>query len=271
MLREETIRGLRTTWIQAGPTDAKLLTERPVLFFLHGFPDTAETWAGQTAEFSAAGFPVLASNLRGVGGSEPSPTLDRYHPDAVLLDQLQTLRQVDPDARSRIVVIGHDIGGIYAWDLARALGDRLAGLILINAPALEQLLRRAVRSPTQVLKSSYIALFQIPGISELAVKHLVPRLLKRPLPEGAEEELRLYRGAVRAIPRALLSKPTRIHAPVLVLWGKRDPYLEVPTEAEYGNLADQVEIRVLDEGHWMHSRKPERVNPLIARFVERLK
>ena len=52
---------------EAGPEDGL-----PVLL-LHGWPDLALSWAPQIAALSAAGYRVIAPDLRGFGASDAPP------------------------------------------------------------------------------------------------------------------------------------------------------------------------------------------------------
>ena len=63
-LRSTPVRGLETEWVDEGAGSAG----RPVLFFIHGFPDDARVWEEQIAHFSKE-YRVIAPQLRGAGGS----------------------------------------------------------------------------------------------------------------------------------------------------------------------------------------------------------
>ena len=54
----------------------------------------------------------------------------------------------------------------------------------------------------------------------------------------------------------------------MVLWGRRDPYLLVPTAPELARLAVDPVARILDGGHWLHEEQPERVNALLRDFLK---
>jgi epoxide hydrolase 4 len=71
------------------------------------------------------------------------------------------------------------------------------------------------------------------------------------------------------IPGLVLSRSTQqVTAPVLVIYGECDPYLECafaePKEAWASNV--QIE-KVPDAGHWVHVDAPARVNTLLTGFV----
>ncbi len=276
VLETQLIRGLATGWLRAGPErpDENL----PVLFFIHGFPDDAESWQEQIAYFSTR-FLILAPFLRGSGPSLPGSDRRRFSLSAVALDHLEILRaeSVRLGASRRVVVIGHDIGGIHAVELAHLLGPRLIGLTLINAPSLEQMARRILR-PKQVAKSWYIGVFLLPRVAERWFgpgKSGAVRAARRkgglaadlPLPTSVAPLLEHYRAFFRALPSVLRARRKHLNAPVLVIAGKDDAFLEVPTESELARFAEHAEIRVLDGNHWLQLDHATQVNRMIEKFL----
>ncbi|MBI3556302.1 MAG: alpha/beta fold hydrolase [Deltaproteobacteria bacterium] len=173
MLESKAIRGLRTAWLEERGASG-----RPLLLFLHGCPDSAQTWQPQLDYFHSQRFTVLAPFARGIGDSEPAPDSGRYGRDAIALDHLEILRALDPSGQEKVVIVAHDIGGIHAWHLARLLGNRLAALVLVNAPDLSQMARRLTQA-RQVLKSWYIALFQLPLVPEALLSRWEAQLIAR--------------------------------------------------------------------------------------------
>jgi len=267
-LRSTPVRGLETEWIDEGAGSPG----RPVLFFIHGFPDDARVWEEQIAHFSKE-YRVIAPQLRGAGGSSAGTDRSRFSLDAVALDHLEILRAALPDEpESRVVVVGHDIGGPHAWHLARLLGPRLAGLVLINAPDLGQMARRFA-NPRQLLKSWYIGVILAPKIPELLLQRFGDRIFRgvdsrTESPSGLLGHYREAFAILRRHPaRTLAGSIPKVEAPVLVLWGAKDPYLLPPSEGEIERLAARPTIRILDGGHWPQRKNPQKVNSLLEDFL----
>lgn len=274
-LVSQQIRGLKTGWLQNSMT-AELSANAPVMFFLHGFPDSPYNWRYQLEAFSNENV-VVAPFLRGVGASEAPQSSSRFSKDAINLDLLDILRCVDPKATRPVYVVGHDIGSLYAWNFARLLGSRLKGLIIVNGVASEQMASR-FSDPNQVARSWYIAAFQIPKISEIVFEKIGTELVaKQRAKEGLGYEpidkktlhsfLKHYRAAARGVVSSILKRTQIIAAPTLVIAGKDDPYLVTPTAAEVEKLAMQSTIRVIEGGHWIHEQHPERINQKIMEFM----
>lgn len=267
----KTIRGIPTGWVQQG----RNLKTDPVLFFIHGFPDTPQTWVSQLQFFSSE-FLTVAPYARGVSPSEGRGGVKRFGMDSVVLDHFAILRHVDPLSSHPVVIVGHDIGAMHAWHLARLLKDRLCALVIINGVSLDQMLRR-MSHVNQLIQSGYIAFFQLPVLPEWVMRHwgntIIPRLRKRQgaLSETAPVEtvipmIEMYRQAFRQAFTYPSSWPI-IDTPTLVLWGNRDRFLGIPSMSDLRKLVKHVTMRVLDGGHWIHEEQSAHVNTLIRNFL----
>jgi pimeloyl-ACP methyl ester carboxylesterase len=132
------------------------------------------------------------------------------------------------------------------------------------------MLRRLVERPAQILKSWYIAAFQVPMLPEFLLQRFSQQILQRPRAKTVVAPIKQYRAFVREIPLVLKSNATRLKCPVLVIWGKDDPWLLPPTQDELEVDATQVEIRILSGSHWLHQNRSSDVNQLIKEFAEKV-
>ena len=157
----EHIRGLETAWLEQGLPQNEV---SPIFFFIHGFPDTPETYRHQLEHFGKEHL-IVAPFARGLEGSELTTDPARYNTNAVLLDHLSILSKVDPDHQRPVVVVGHDVGALYAWNLAQALKNRARALVIINSGTFQVMAKRFL-SARQLFKSWYVFVFQIPVFSD---------------------------------------------------------------------------------------------------------
>lgn len=128
---------------------------------VHGLAGTAWVWA-PVARRLRRRLRTVALDLRGHGGSD-GPT-GRYEPADLAEDVVAVAEGsgVLEAAGDRVVLAGHGFGGIVAAWAAAALGDRCAGLVLVDggwedvaeATGLEPAeLLRAIEEPPEVLRS----------------------------------------------------------------------------------------------------------------------
>lgn len=275
-IRSAVLRGLKTAWIAEGPEDG------PILFFLHGYPDTAYAWSHQISYFQS-NFRVIAPFARGAQPSEGAKELNRYSFDAGTLDHLSILKIEDPQGQRPVILVGHDLGGAQAWHLAGLLGPRLKAMVIINSLALSQMIKRFRSQPSQWLRSWYILPFLVPPLADPLLRRFPRKLLQvahsrgglpaehRPrlgnaLP-GVVNPVRHYRAFLKSSVEAATVPPIKLRAPVLVLWGQEEPFLNRLQQSELSSLADNAIIRVLRGGHWLHREHSDAVNRLIEEFI----
>src|SRR5439155_8677356 len=130
----------------------------PAVLLLHGFPDDRHLWRYQVPALAAAGFRVLAPDLRGFGDA-PRPTDPaEYGIPIVIRDVLGIL---DALGVARVQLVAHDWGAAVGGRLAAEHPDRVEryAAVSVGAPG----------GPTTIEqreKSWYIAFFRQPGVVE---------------------------------------------------------------------------------------------------------
>ena len=270
----------------AGPEDGV-----PVVL-LHGFPDFWLGWAPQIRALVEAGARVIIPDQRGYNQSEKPPNIDDYRLPALGGDILDLLDAVGfEDAH----LVGHDWGGAVSWWLAQHHPDRLRTVSILNCPH-PRVLGKALQfgDLRQMLKSWYIALFQIPGLSEAVVRAGDYGFLKAALAASTREafsrrELELYtrawdrqnavrsmlnwyRASARATLQARQTSSTGsrepIRVPMQIIWGENDAALDASLVEPSAALAEEVEIHWLPEaGHWVQRDSPREVNERLVEFI----
>jgi epoxide hydrolase 4 len=274
-IRKREFRDLKTSWIEAGDP------HHPILLFLHGFPDSAETWKFQIDHFKK-NYHVISPFVRGALPSDPAEHIPRYSTKSEALDILQILKTIDPHHKKKIVCVGHDLGSPVAWKLAGLLSHRLAGLVILNGLALEQMRERLMKRPKQWLKSWYVFPMQVPFLPEFLFSHFSQQLIDQthksggfPKPEESPKDYaqQFILGPLnqyRAFTRELLAgdKVTKISVPTLILWSNRDNYLLHPTLEELEPLCSDVSVRILEGRHWIHQDRHEMFNEVLEEFLK---
>ena len=278
-LREEVkrIRGLKTGWLIEGNPSG------PILFCIHGYPDSPQIWDYQAQYFSKQ-FLVVRPYIRGVSPSDPSAQKSRYGLHSICMDHLEILQEIDPQSEKPVILLGHDLGAAHAWKLAPFLQSQLRALIVINGPSFSQFLSRW-RNPRQWFKSWYMLPLQVPLLPEWVLGK-APRLftsmayasgglksslrpLNLPGMNACRDPLNQYRAFLKERSEALMEKRQRITQPVLYLAGNRDRFLEPVKAKEVDREAEKVTIRILEGNHWLHRECQTQVNTCIEEFLKK--
>ena len=119
-------------------------SSKPILLFVHGFPENWATWQTQLVYFARLGFPVAAMDLRGYGLSSAPAQTSAYCATAAVSDVTKVVHALRASSPQRsevdreVIVVGHDVGGVIAWHLAFTKGNddakAVSKFVLINAP-----------------------------------------------------------------------------------------------------------------------------------------
>ena len=270
---------IETTVSLAGPLDGQ-----PVLL-LHGFPDDRHGWDRQIIPLAEAGFRVIALDQRGCGEAGSGATIRSYVVSS-LVDDAETALDALEIVRAHLV--GHDWGGVVGW--AAAIENRrwLDRLVIVNVPHPVVFARFVRTHPAQILKSWYMAFFQIPRLPELVLGARDAAMLSRVLKASATraafstEDLDRYRemwstpgriGSMLDWYRAVRTgciPSGRVSVPTLIVWGERDVALDGRMAGLSAGLCDDVRlVRLEQASHWPHRDEPNRVNRLMIDFLGR--
>lgn len=259
-LTQFTSDGLTFDVRDAGPLDG------PVVIALHGFPQTSASWAGVVPPLTAAGYRVLAPDQRGYSpGARPQAVAD-YATDRLCAD---VLALADAAGAQRFHLLGHDWGAGVAWVLAGRHPERVATLTAVSVPHPASM-AKALRG-TQLLRSWYMGLFQLPRVPEalFAVGHgaLVRRMFGGTGMADTDEAVRLLGDGPTAtaalnwyralrLPGALHAARTRV--PTLHVWSDGDAALGrrgAEGTAAFVDAPYRFEV-LTGVSHWVPDERP---------------
>lgn len=165
------VNGISLSLYSAGPADG------PVVWLLHGFPESWYSWRHQIQVLAEAGFRVMVPEMRGYGQSSAPANIAAYDLMTVCGDIQAAM---DLLGQRRVAVLGHDWGAPVAWHLALLEPARVnvvAGMAVPyggrpKKPAIE-LIRKQFAD-----RFNYILYFQQPGVAETELDQDLPRTLR---------------------------------------------------------------------------------------------
>jgi pimeloyl-ACP methyl ester carboxylesterase len=259
----------------------------PLVLLLHGFPETWWTWRYQLDALAAAGFRVVAPDLRGYDENEKRGP---YDPETLTADVRAWIEHL---GEKRARVVGHDWGGAIAWQFAASHPSFCDRVTVINCPHPKLMVRALKKDPAQRKRSWYMFFFQLPwlperylrkpgGLAEMyrrmapgsghfGEEEIAPFVAALNRPGAATAAVNYYRALLRLVlTNATEHLPSRVEAPAMLVWGVNDLALGfdslVPGTERY---VPRLRVEKIETGgHFVHAEQPERVNPLLIDFLK---
>jgi epoxide hydrolase 4 len=263
---------------------------RPLMLFLHGFPEFWAAWRVPMAHFAERGWLCVAPDLRGYNLSDKPAEVEAYRAKHLMADVLALGAHY---AKGKFTLVAHDWGGAVAWGVAIGYPQALAKLVMINSPHPYLFWRELVNNPAQQKASEYMNLFRLPkaervlsdnGYARLksAFGHLEPAWQAELVeawsrPGALTGGLNYYRAS--PLHPATADEPGAakyqfkpgdfmVRVPTLVLWGERDSALLTGCVEGLGECVPDLKlVRVPDASHWIVHEKPALVCSEIEKFV----
>ena len=175
---------MRLHYVEAG--------EGPLVVLLHGFPEFWYGWRRQIEPLAAAGFRVVAPDLRGYNLSSRPDGVESYDIDLLVADIRGLIHERGAESA---LLVGHDWGGSVAWATAMSHPEVVDRLAILNA-AHPRKLSQGLHHPGQLRKSWYFFFFDLPDLPEAVVHadhwHFFRHFLRDARPAYTPEEIERY-------------------------------------------------------------------------------
>lgn len=265
----------------------------PAILLLHGHPQTHVVWRKIAPQLVAAGYQVIAPDLRGYGDSE-KPASDESHTPyskrIMAQDQIALMAHL---GITQFCVVGHDRGGRVAHRLALDHPDAVEKLVLLDiAPTKtmydltnkefatryfwwffliqDNALPETMIShdPAYFLRTHIAGQVKIPGAVSEAVIAEYLRSYQRP--ETIHAICEDYRASASIdLEHDLADEDTKVTAPILAIWGAQSVvgalYDVTQTWQDKGHNVQGI---ALDCGHAIPEEAPDALTRHILTFFQ---
>lgn len=266
---------------------AKQGNGKKLVVLLHGWPEFWYTWRYQIPEL-AKHFTVYAPDLRGFNLSDKPHGISNYKTDTVASDIAALVQQ---SGFKKALIVGHDWGGAVAWTFATMFPELTEKLVVCNCPHPKLMLDSFKSNPSQLIKSWYIFMHQIPLLPEMIYQFTLPLFFKQFVrgwiynkhnfsDDDLNEFVKAFKhegaltGSINYYRAMLQTKPNlkifdkKIQSPTLLIWGEGDKALgkELTYNTEkYIDAAYEVKY-IPNCSHWTQNDCPELVNEFLLDF-----
>jgi pimeloyl-ACP methyl ester carboxylesterase len=248
--------------------------EGPDVLLVHGFPDSHQVWRKQIPALVAAGYRVIAPDMRGFGESAAPAEVSAYAVPRFVADLVGLLDALGI-AKARLV--GHDWGAVCGWAFAIAHPERIDRFVAMSVGHPSAYPRGGLM---QKLKGYYVLVCSL-GVAESLLTFGGWRFLR--LMASYDVEFPRWKAdlsrpgrltAAISIYRANLGllrakHHLRVKVPVLGVWSSRDLHLtekQMLLSSEYVDAAWRYQ-RIEDANHWLPLDAPDEVNALLLDYL----
>ena len=254
----------------------------PPVLMIHGFPDWWYSWRSLMADLARDHF-TIAIDQRGYDLSGQPAGEQNYQLKYMVGDVAAVLHQL---GLAKATLVGHDWGGVVAWQMAIDRPELVDRLVILNLPHLRGLRRELAANPQQQKNSAYARFFQ----EDDAWKKLsVTRLVDTAVPDKTDTDTRekytqaMQRSSIEAMlacyrqnyprePYAADASPVvKVQAPVLMIHGLDDPFLLAGAlDGTWQWVDNRLTVVTLPHvGHFVLRDAPTQVIPLVRDWLAR--
>ncbi len=255
-------------------------------------PECSFSWRHQLPLLARLGYTAWAPNLRGYGRTTRPQHIGDY---ALAHLRADIAGLIDAADKRSTLLIGHDWGGAIAWSFVLEPLRPIERFIAMNIPHPALMFAGIARFP-QLLRSWYIAFFQMPILPELYLtafgakaigdaflnmavhkdqfpEHVLDVYRRQALEPGAMTAmLNYYRALFRGWPRQnrmhhFANRP--LETPTLMIWGEHDTALGKELTLGTDQFVRNLTLHYIpDASHWVQQDTPETVNTLIEEWLK---
>ncbi|XP_065090945.1 epoxide hydrolase 1-like [Ochlerotatus camptorhynchus] len=274
-----TVNGVKLHYVENGDPS------KPLMIFVHGFPEFWFSWRYQLKEFSKD-YWVIAVDMRGYGESDKPKDLSAYQVSNMVQDIKELVIAL---GRKKFTLVAHDWGAAICWEFVSQHMDMLDKYIMMDAPSRGVARKLIFSSKEQFKMSWYMFFFQMPKLPEFFIrmndlKTFEMALGKHCTPEEVEAfkytfskkgaltpPINYYRANFASTSKWTPNPPKDIpHVPGLYLLGENDLYISKATGEMLQKRFNNLEFKIIPgTGHFVQQENPDMVNKLMREFLEK--
>lgn len=246
--------------------------DTPTLLLVHGYPDDHRVYLPLIRELAETCH-VIAYDTRNAGSSFTTGKPGSFVLQ-VLVDDLYAVLAATQASSAHLV--GHDWGSIQGWAAVQdpCAAGRISRFTSVSGPDLGHFscwLRKRRSHPRgwaqlvgQLLRSHYVAVFQIPVLPEALWRFFLTgfyeRASGRPVGDNPIRGLALYRANIHA----RRQPPLRVSIPVHVVVPVKDPFVSPALVDGLEEWVPKLKVTNVKAGHWW----PETHAPDFAKLLQ---
>ncbi len=269
--------------------------EGPTVVLVHGFPDSHVLWDG-VVPLLAERFRIIRYDNRGVGLSSVPKPVSAYTMARSADDFEAVTSELSPG--QPVHVLAHDWGSVGIWEYLTRPGasDRIASFASVSGPSQEQLVdyifsglrrpwrpQRFMRSISQALRFTYMALFSVPVLAPLFLRLTlsIPALRRNAVDNIPGHQIHhsdnLARDAARSVKTypanyfrafAKRGRPDIVDVPVQLIVNAQDKFVRPYGYDDTARWVPRLWRRDIKAGHFSPMSHPQVMAAAVHDFAD---
>ncbi|QND53785.1 alpha/beta hydrolase [Phyllobacterium sp. 628] len=278
--RMQEVEGLNIFYREAGPQDA------PTLLLLHGFPTSSHMFR-DLIPLLADRYHVVSPDYPGSGYSDAPSNKEFAYTFDHLADIIDAFTQ--KLGLKRYALYSQDFGGPVGFRLATRHPERVTAIFVQNAVAHEEGLSEGFdtarrlwanrNAETEAAMRRHLVIEDTRGqylfgakdparINPDAWTHAQDGLDRPGIADAQIDLLYDYQSNLKQYPH-FQAYFTKHQPPMLITWGKHDPFFALAGANAYAKQLPEAELHVFNGGHFLLEDHAEEVAELMREFLER--
>jgi pimeloyl-ACP methyl ester carboxylesterase/outer membrane protein assembly factor BamB len=250
----------------------------PLVVLIHGFPDFWYTWRKQMPAL-AEKYQVVAIDQRGYNLSGQPKGVANYAMPKLVDDVVAVVKHFQ---QQKATIVGHDWGGMVAWQFAMNYPELTERLVILNLPHPNGLQRELTNNPQQQKNSQYARFFQSSEAASQVKAESLADWVKDPAAKEAyrqamlrssmEGMLNYYKANYPREPYvAPASDGPKVKCSVLMIHGLKDKYLLADGLNDNWKWIekDLTLVTVPDADHFVQQDAADFVTKTLANWLDR--
>jgi pimeloyl-ACP methyl ester carboxylesterase len=255
------------------------VTTPPVALFLHGVPITSLSWTGVIPKVAEAGWRCVAPDWIGLGGSSKPQKQDFPYTPEAYLEALSAF--IDAMEIEKMAIVAQGFLGSVGIQYALKYPEKVDRLTIVSAPIFPvnpmpwPLRKLGLPVAGEMLCQDPLSSERIleKGCKFVILEEFLQEY-RRPFTKSSDPGFALL-AIMRNIQVAKVSQEISVGLsqatfPVQVIWGEKDPWLDVDVAKQATKLIPKGEFKAIDTaGHYPQEHFYDQIGDLLVNFLKR--
>ncbi|XP_055296508.1 epoxide hydrolase 1-like [Sitodiplosis mosellana] len=273
-----TVNRIRLHYVESGDKS------KPLMIFVHGFPEMWYSWRHQITEFNKE-YWVVAIDQRGYNQSEKPRGKHNYKIENMIVDLRALVHHLN---RKQCILVAHDWGAFVGWEFVEQNKEMVQKYVMMGVPSRRQYYKLALSTMDQFKRSWYFFVFKFPYLAEELLTAgdyaIFYEMWNRKFTDNfTEDDLEAYKyvfsksGAITAALNYYRANSSFICEPArekddgakgMFILGQRDAAISHAACIVMANECPKLRVEVIPgANHFVHQDAPKATNTLIHDFL----